>query len=519
MYSSSLLSREVSRLRKFFALVKNEYIKLMSTSGAKAMLILLVLAAIAIPGLGKVVSIANQSSFSSTDLVARSINRYNSGIEQEKLEKYDGWEKRIEFYQYLIDNSIADSNWRYPIVEQLYAMEYLYSAAYDKTETGQQTDKYSEEEYKQRCETAYGSLTEKIRTAVKNDDSIEYCRIMLDYNKELLKDSTLSAAEKEAELESKNFPFQYRVDNNYPIDSSWKSELIEAYCAQKAAGEAELAKKKNNEAYDEKALDEATKNAEISRYRIENDIEINLNGTTTWSSMEGEDAFTVWTLWCSTTGMVGESTMDSIMSIISIIGVFTAVMAGIIVASEFSEGTIKFLLINPTKRWKIITAKYVTIISIGFAMLLIAYIISGIASLCFMGTGNGTAAFIEYDGSGITALSGPLYIARRYLIGSVTIIAYGSLAFAVSSLMQSAALSVGISLFCMMGGGIVNLVMQAAGFDWGRFLIFANTNLNSIVDGSPMYYGQTTLFALGVIAVHLTVFLMIAWDGFTRKEV
>ena len=53
--------------------------------------------------------------------------------------------------------------------------------------------------------------------------------------------------------------------------------------------------------------------------------------------------------------------MDS-AGIGSIVVLLTVIVAAGIVASEFSQGTIKMLLSRPVKRWKILTSKYLTVI-------------------------------------------------------------------------------------------------------------------------------------------------------------
>lgn len=487
-------------MRKFFALIQNEYVKLMASTGTWVMVILTVLAAIAIPGIGAISNSANYSYYHSSDYYDPEF--YYQTIKQEESEKYNGWEYRKAYYEFLIDNSIGSEEWRREVSANLFAITLTFGEE-DGTEI-------SDAEYKKACENAYGKQTEGIMATVKNNDSLEYCRLALEYNKEAHPDS------KDMSISTYNLEYQYRIDNNIPIDNSWKSTLVSEYSNSYYLVQIDLERKRNGESINENEFRQNEIAAAKALYRIENNIEVDLKDDLTWATNFN---FSTWTLWSSTTGMSGEATSDAVFSILSIIGVFVAVVAGGIVAGEFSDGTVKFLLINPTKRWKIITAKYFTVISVGFILLLIAFIVSGLASMIFMGIPESSAAYLEVDGSTIKSIPGILYIARRYLIGSVSVIIYGSLAFAISSLMSSAAISVGISLLAMLGGGIINLIMVAASFDWGRFLIFANADINSIIDKNPIYEGQTIGFTLGVIAVHMAVFLLIAWDGFTRKEV
>ena len=50
------------------------------------------------------------------------------------------------------------------------------------------------------------------------------------------------------------------------------------------------------------------------------------------------------------------------------------------------------------------------------------------------------------------------------------------------------------------------------------FLLFANLDLNAVINEQTLFTGLTVTFALVVIAVHLVVFFLTAWDGFVRRR-
>ena len=98
-------------------------------------------------------------------------------------------------------------------------------------------------------------------------------------------------------------------------------------------------------------------------------------------------------------------------------------------------------------------------------------------------------------------------------------IAMTALAFMISSLMRSSAVAIGIGVASLLGGTMISSMLAQYGFDWGRYLIFSNLNLGSIANNYGMYPHQTLGFAVGVLAVYMILFLFIAYDGFTRREV
>lgn len=101
----------------------------------------------------------------------------------------------------------------------------------------------------------------------------------------------------------------------------------------------------------------AEENVQIYEYRLANDI-APLNDT-------------------SREGMIYNPSVGSIAILLTVI-----VAAGI-VASEFSQGTIKMLLTRPVKRWKIMTSKYMAVLLFGFLLMLIGFVTTIVSAFLF----------------------------------------------------------------------------------------------------------------------------------------
>ena len=66
---------------------------------------------------------------------------------------------------------------------------------------------------------------------------------------------------------------------------------------------------------------------------------------------------------------------------------------------------------------------------------------------------------------------------------------------------------------------MITQILAEMGVDGGRYLPFSNTDLASIAAGTPLFPNQTLTFAVVVLLVYMGLFLLIAYDGFTRREV
>lgn len=203
---------------------------------------------------------------------------------------------------------------------------------------------------------------------------------------------------------------------------------------------------------------------------------------------------------------------------ISLLSIMMIVVAGGIMANEFSGGTIKFLLVNPVKRGKIFFSKYFTLAVFTAVMSVIIFIVTLLAGLIF-GREGLSAQYLIYSDGVISNGSVLSVVITPYLFALVSTCVTVTLAFMISSAMRSSAVSIGVSIAVLLVGSGVTSILASLEMDWGRFLVFANTDLNSIMNGNSLFAHHSLTFAVINIIVYMVVFLLTAYDGFTRREV
>ncbi|MBC1511871.1 ABC transporter permease [Listeria booriae] len=231
--------------------------------------------------------------------------------------------------------------------------------------------------------------------------------------------------------------------------------------------------------------------------------------------------------------------IDNVQFMLSINGIsmflvalFSIVVASSVVASEFSFGTIKLLLVRPYKRWEILLSKYIVVMLYAVALalftLLITYLISGLLTSFGSLTQDVSGIIPTYSENGdilnagltaINALSTQLGFFLVELIFSM------SIAFMVSSLLRSQALAVGIGLFLLfinsIAGGIT--LMLAEKFEWFKYifvtpLYYINMNSNGM-GNTEIDSGLSTGLAIGILAVYYIVFMALSFLFFQKRDV
>ncbi|MGG3891469.1 ABC transporter permease [Metabacillus fastidiosus] len=212
------------------------------------------------------------------------------------------------------------------------------------------------------------------------------------------------------------------------------------------------------------------------------------------------------------------SFVDEAQAIISFAGLFTIIIAAGTVASEFSWGTIKLLLIRPISRSKILLSKYITILLYGVLFLSIIFILSAIMGFFFFGTPAEHIAHLAYVNGEVVERNIVFHLIGQYLLSSIDILLVATMAFMISAVFRNGSLAIGLSLFLLFTGEAVTLLL-AGEFSWVKYFLFANTNLNAYFDGVPPVEGMTLEFSIIMLVIYFAVFHLLAFWVFNKRDV
>lgn len=374
------------------------------------------------------------------------------------LKDTNGDPNEIAMWQYLIDNDIDSDDWRYDVLSAMFA---------DGT----------------------GDMS-GIKKYLDDNDWRGFCQYRLD--NEIL-------------TEGEKWEYQYRLDKDISFDKSneKKNDLIMTVANAKNT----IATMGDAKSDGQNSRAKLEDNIKLALYQLDNDkLDNTANQMSLFETSEPEQ-ITFWTVFLTST------------SLVTVVALLAIVIAGGIVSSEFSQGTVKFLLINPVKRWKILMSKYFTVITVGYIMLCILFAVMIPITGLMLGFDGFSTPYIYVSGDDVKEMPILLYAAEQYLMKSVEMVVMSTLAFAISSLVRSTALAIGVSVFTMCIGSTVTQLLGQFGQDWARFLVFANTDLASISKGYSIFAQHSLTFAVGVLIAHMVVFLLTAWDGFTKRSV
>ncbi len=458
-----------------FKLIQNEMIKIFSKVSTYIMLGILLVLLVGVSALMKISGTYSYSGYTYTE------QDLQSELDYLNSSKPDGYEVQVAEYEYMMKSGREwnTDSWEFEALDEAF-QNFQAPLSY-------QRDGMTDEEA-----AAYqNNLDETIRV-IESGDWNAYAQLRLD--------QIAAGTEEETVKEARSFPYRYMLDNQIKADAGdWREDAaMEAGTAKLQV--AELDQQKAQGMYvSEESYEEAQNQAAICEYRLEHGIENYID----------EEGMTGSEYWNS---FLQESMMITVVSVIMI------VLAGGCVANEFANGTVKFLLVNPVTRRKIIVSKYLTMLLLSLLMILGVYVLAALINLPFFGADFGVPYLTAANGE-VTAGSGYLYALKDYLLEGVSLVAMTTMAFMISSMMRNSALAIGIGVTALLGGSMVVAMLAQLGCDWGRYFLFANMNLSQAASGNTVFPNQSLGFSLGVLAVHMVIFLITAYDGFTRREV
>lgn len=209
-----------------------------------------------------------------------------------------------------------------------------------------------------------------------------------------------------------------------------------------------------------------------------------------------------------------ESMIVDSYGVMSLVTLLTIIASAGIVATEFSQGTIKMLLSRPVKRWKILMSKYATVLLFGLLLTAITYILSVVGAFIFFGPAEGKSILWSGAELEITAVWGKsIYL---MLLGFVNVIMISTLAFMLGSVFRSTSLAIGVSLFLFFTGPVIAMFIEK--FEVAKYSFFAH-DLTQYETGLKILDSNTMTFSIVVLIVYAIVFLAISFTTFIKRDI
>lgn len=206
-------------------------------------------------------------------------------------------------------------------------------------------------------------------------------------------------------------------------------------------------------------------------------------------------------------GMTGAMFFSFFGQIYVLPTLFAVIIASMIIAAEFSGGTIKLLLTRPYTRMQILWSKYIVTIFYG----IISSIVMAVSALLctFVLPSQSVNLPLDVTTGAKTAMTvaGQLFASNFLLM-----ILYITIAFFFSAVIRSQALAVGVGMGILFSGSVLGQFLPSLieKYDWLKWIIFNLLGLNNQVIDASYYVGGNLSIQATVVGIIVYIILIYA---------
>lgn len=201
--------------------------------------------------------------------------------------------------------------------------------------------------------------------------------------------------------------------------------------------------------------------------------------------------------------------------ILLLILIFSIVLASGMIAGEYSDGTMKLLLIRPYKKWQVLLSKILAVFLVALVFLIAAFILSLIIG--FVGWGlEGRAVLSIFNATTPLILNQFSAMLLGYLFGFFEIMVYAMIALMVSTCFKSRSGAVSISMVIYFAAQLLSVLLGQ--FAWYKFILFNNTNLFMYFAGGPSLNDKNFLFSLAVTIIYTVIVIAASFFTFIKRD-
>lgn len=205
-------------------------------------------------------------------------------------------------------------------------------------------------------------------------------------------------------------------------------------------------------------------------------------------------------------------------NLIYLIVLYIAVFSANIVANEYSWGTIRQMLIKPVKRWKILLAKYLSMVVVSIILCTLLYILSYLIGFILFSKNNASMNDVIMLNGNIVERNMFQYVILSTLSQIFSIVIISSLTLLVATIVRAGSLATITTLVIYFGSFIgENYISKLSIY---KFTLPPNLMLSKYLPGQELPYPNATpTFSFIICLIYLGIFLTGGFLIFNKRDI
>lgn len=401
-----------------------------------------------------------------------------------------------------VDNMMKEYNkdaWQIQIIAstiQNYINErntYLYGAQKDENQANKINEQINVLSEKLKNDDWKYFANEELKTAEEKVKLLEEEKSSTD-DKQRLESIDLEIAMAKIDLDVA----KYRVDEDIKYGYDYMNTALENYKERSYMIE-QIDNSKEELTYQEKKdYNDSIEQREISKYIIENHVDINKQN--------------------DLRGILSNFFNEFGLFIV----VITVMIAGTIVSEEFNKGTIKLLLIKPYSRKKILLSKFITVlIMIVFSIVVILAMELIVGGIIF-GFESLSIPVLQYNFNSnmLQEINVFSYLGIQIFTQLPSIILLATLSFALSTIFTNSPVAIALPLLGYMGVAVINQIAIQYNIGFLRYFVTLNWDFSQYLYGKmPLMEGLTPGFSGIICIIYFLIMIIPTFVIFKKKNI
>ena len=291
---------------------------------------------------------------------------------------------------------------------------------------------------------------------------------------------------------------KYRVDEDIKYGYDYMNTALMNY--QEQSYSIVQTEKSNTELtyQEEKDYNDAIENKEISKYIIENHVDVE----------KANDLRGILSRFFNEFGLF--------------IIVIVIMIAGTIVSEEFNKGTIKLLLIKPYNRNKILLSKFITVLIITiFAIIVILGMELIVGGIVFGFESLQTPVVVyNFNTNMIQEINIFAYVGTQVIMILPSVILLATLSFALSTIFTNSPVAIALPLLGYMGVTVINQLAVQYNIEILKYFVTLNWDFTQyLYGGMPLMQGLTPIFSAIICIAYFLIMVIPTFIIFKKKNI
>ncbi len=432
----------------------------------------------------------------------KSLQKYT--ISDDNASEYDKKvaTKKLEVLDY-ISNKGPENIYTAPYKSSI---EYMLNCSYEKICALDENE--NKEEY-----TMLESDIARLWSMLENGTFEEYIQFNIDSINRDYENKIISESEYEQKLGRQQQNLKYGIYKDYSQNSRWKENMISFINDRKHDLNFRIGNSADKFYIDDDDVDEIKNEILLAEYRLENNKPPYFIEDDKTNDIDSYSRYKY-------------NEFANKISII-IIGLLLIVLSSSSISDEFTKGTIKFALIAPYKRNKLLLAKIIALFIVMLVMVLITSQVSILVGNIIFGTNNNEYLYVK--GGKVEVMCTYVYEFLQYILRMPELTIYILIGITMSSLTKNTPVSTIVTTAAFIG--IPTLLDYISGFrrvEFFKYLPFTNFNLTDRIlkiytfstswDGDFMPENELS-FSIFLITLLAALLIITVFDSFRKKEI